>query len=169
MTYDVLIDGQSYRVELERLDAGAWRARVNGREFILDAVRTQGEALSLIVEGRAYEVERETVAMNGLGPAIVLGGRRYRAEVRDPRSLGSRRAAAAQSEGPRRLLAPMPGKVIRVLAPENTAVEAGAGEVVIEAMKMQNEIKSPKRGVVRKVMVAVGSTVNAGDVLAIVE
>ena len=169
MIYYVLIDGQPYRVELEPAGGDAWRARVNGREFTLDAVRTQGEALSLIVEGRAYEVERETVAANGFGSAIVLAGRRYRAEVRDPRALGSRRAAAAQGEGPCRLVAPMPGKVIRILAPENTAVEAGAGVVVIEAMKMQNEIKSPRRGVVRKVMAAAGSTVNAGDVLAIVE
>jgi biotin carboxyl carrier protein len=63
----------------------------------------------------------------------------------------------------------MPGKVVRVLLAENTAVEAGQGILVVEAMKMQNEIKSPKKGVVQKIVATQGTTVNAGDVLAVVE
>jgi len=66
-------------------------------------------------------------------------------------------------------VAPMPGKVVRILAAESAEVEAGQGIVVVEAMKMQNEIKSPKKGVVRKVVAAEGAAVNAGDVLAVVE
>jgi len=63
----------------------------------------------------------------------------------------------------------MPGKVVRVLLPENAEVEAGQGVLVVEAMKMQNEIKSPKKGVVRKMIATAGANVNAGDVLAVVE
>jgi biotin carboxyl carrier protein len=63
----------------------------------------------------------------------------------------------------------MPGKVVRVLAAEKSIVEAGQGVIVVEAMKMQNEIKSPKKGTVQKVLAAEGTAVNAGDVLAIVE
>jgi biotin carboxyl carrier protein len=63
----------------------------------------------------------------------------------------------------------MPGKVVRIVAAEGTEVEAGAGVVVIEAMKMQNEMKSPKKGIVRKISAAEGATVNAGDTLAIIE
>ena len=63
----------------------------------------------------------------------------------------------------------MPGKVVRVLASENTEVEAGQGVLVVEAMKMQNEIKSPKKGRVQKILAVEGAAVNAGDVLAIVE
>jgi biotin carboxyl carrier protein len=63
----------------------------------------------------------------------------------------------------------MPGKVVRFLVGENSPVEAGQGVVVVEAMKMQNEIKSPKKGTVVKLAVAEGAAVNAGDVLAIVE
>ena len=63
----------------------------------------------------------------------------------------------------------MPGKVVRVLAPPQTEVEAGQGVIVVEAMKMQNELKSPKKGIVQKVLAAEGARVNAGDVLAIVE
>jgi biotin carboxyl carrier protein len=63
----------------------------------------------------------------------------------------------------------MPGRIVRVLVSEKSEVEAGQGILVVEAMKMQNEIKSPKKGVVQKILAAQGVTVNAGDVLAIVE
>ena len=63
----------------------------------------------------------------------------------------------------------MPGRVVRLLVAENSVVEAGQGIVVVEAMKMQNEIKSPKKGTVQKILVSEGAAVNAGDVLAIVE
>jgi biotin carboxyl carrier protein len=68
-----------------------------------------------------------------------------------------------------KIVAPMPGKVVRVLAREGDEVEAGAGVAVVEAMKMQNEIKSPKKGSIQKILVREGAAVNAGDVLAIVE
>jgi biotin carboxyl carrier protein len=63
----------------------------------------------------------------------------------------------------------MPGKVVRVLVREKEEVQAGQGVVVVEAMKMQNELKSPKQGIVQKVMAKEGANVNAGDVLLIVE
>jgi biotin carboxyl carrier protein len=63
----------------------------------------------------------------------------------------------------------MPGKVVRLMVRERSEVEAGAGVAVVEAMKMQNEIKSPKKGTIQKVLVSEGTTLNAGDVLAIVE
>ncbi|MBI4459929.1 MAG: biotin/lipoyl-binding protein [Acidobacteria bacterium] len=63
----------------------------------------------------------------------------------------------------------MPGKVIRVLVSENQSVEAGQGLLVVEAMKMQNEIKSPRAGCVQKVRVREGQTVTAGEVLLVVE
>src|SRR5947209_17816953 len=71
--------------------------------------------------------------------------------------------------GPKKVTAPMPGKVVRLLVSEGDTVEAGAGVVVIEAMKMQNELKSPKAGKVQRVAVAEGATVNPGDTLVVVE
>ena len=63
----------------------------------------------------------------------------------------------------------MPGKVVRILVNQGTEVVAGAGVMVVEAMKMQNEVKSPKKGTIQKILVSEGAAVNAGDVLAIVE
>ena len=98
-----------------------------------------------------------------------VGSTRFAAEVRDPRSLRGRSRAAGDDHGPKKITAPMPGKVVRLLVREGDEVELGRGLAVVEAMKMQNEIKSPKKGRVQKILVSEGATVNAGDVLAIVE
>ena len=165
MVYVVTIDGTERRLELA-LAAGRWHCLLDGREVNVDAVETQPDMLSLIVEGRAYEIRRERV----LGDwRIWVGHQVHATEVRDPKSLRGRKLRADHDKGARRLLAPMPGKVVRLLVSENSPVEAGQGVVVVEAMKMQNEIKSPKKGVVKKLAVAEGTAVIAGDVLAIVE
>jgi biotin carboxyl carrier protein len=99
----------------------------------------------------------------------VIGGQRYGFAVEDPRSLQGRRGAGAGTEGPRPEKAPMPGRVVRLLAAVGDQVEEGQGVVVIEAMKMQNELKSPKAGRVVRVGASVGDTVASGDVLVVVE
>ena len=132
----------------------------------VDAVVTRPDVLSVLMDGRSYEIKREQTATD---LHLWVGSTRFAVELRDPRSLRSRRDGTGDEKGPRKLLAPMPGRLVRVLVAENTEVEAGQGVVVVEAMKMQNEIKSPKKGVVRKILATQGANVNAGDVLAIVE
>jgi len=165
MIYDVTIDGKNYRLELERAERG-WHCRLDGREIQMDAVLARRDVLSVLIEGKAYEIKRERTATD---LHLWVGDVRYSAELRDPRSLRSRKTAAADGTGPRKLLAPMPGKVVRVLVGEQEAVSAGQSILVVEAMKMQNEIKSPKNGTVQKIVATEGANVNAGDVLAIVE
>ena len=164
MIYDVTIDGRNYRLELE-LTEGRWSCRLAGREVEIDAVLARPHVLSLRIGDKAYEIKSERVANDW---HLWVGSTRFAAEVRDPRSLRGR-VGAAEDRGPRKLTAPMPGKVVRVLAQEKSEVDAGAGIVVVEAMKMQNEIKSPKKGTVQRMLVSEGAAVNAGDVLAIVE
>ena len=165
MTYDVTIDGKNYRLELERND-GRWICRLDGREIQIDAVLARQDVVSLLIDGKAYEIKRERSATD---MHLWVGSARYEAVLRDPRSLRSLKGGAADEKGPRKLVAPMPGKIVRVLLPEKTEVEAGQGIIVVEAMKMQNELKSPKKGIVQKLAVKDGDNVNAGDVLAIVE
>ncbi len=165
MIYDVTIDGTVHRVDLH-LDGGRWRCLLDGREVHLDAVLAQPDVLSVLVDARAYQIRRERLASE---LRIWVDDQSYVAEVSDPRSFRNRKARSAGSKGSRRLVAPMPGKVVRFLVTENSPVEAGQGVVVVEAMKMQNEIRSPKKGIVVKLAVAEGAAVNAGDVLAIVE
>ena len=165
MIYDVSIDGKDYRLELNQVD-GRWQCRLFGREVQTDAVLTRRDVLSVLIDGKAYEIKREITPTD---MHLWVGSVRYAAELRDPRSLRSRRGGAGDERGPKKLVAPMPGKVVRLLAREKEEVEAGQGVVVVEAMKMQNEIKSPKMGLVKKIAVSAGSAVNAGAILAIVE
>jgi biotin carboxyl carrier protein len=164
MHYDVTIDGKNYRLEINHAD-GRWFCRLDGCDVEVDAILARPDVLSLRIGNMAYEVKSERVA-NELH--LWVGSTRFAVEVRDPRSLRGR-TRAADAHGPKKVVAPMPGKVVRLLVREGDEVEPGAGVAVVEAMKMQNEIKSPKKGTIQKVLVSEGATVNAGDVLAIVE
>lgn len=167
MVYDIVISEKTYRVEVTR-DGSRWSGTIDGKRFEVDAVPTARDILSILEgDGNAFEVKRER-ALNG-ELHMLVGSSRYACEINDPRSLRTRRAAAGGAEGPQKITAPMPGKVVRILAAQGDTVEAGKGVVVVEAMKMQNELKSPKSGKVQKVLVAEGATVNAGDTLAIIE
>ncbi|PYX51860.1 MAG: acetyl-CoA carboxylase biotin carboxyl carrier protein subunit [Acidobacteria bacterium] len=164
MKYDVSIGGNHYQLELGR-DASRWSCHLDGLEVDVDAIPVRPGVLSLRVGHEIYEVKCERKADH---VQVWFRGECYAAEVRDPRSLRVR-TRAADDHGPRKLTAPMSGKIVRVLIREGSEVDAGAGVVVVEAMKMQNEIKSPKKGTVQKILVNEGAAVNAGDVLAIVE
>jgi biotin carboxyl carrier protein len=164
VTYDVTIDGKTHRLELNRVE-DRWSCRLDGRDIEVDAVLARPDVLSLRIGNRAYEVKCERVSGD---MHFWVGSARFAAEVRDPRSLRGRTRAVDDS-GPKKISAPMPGKVVRVLVSQGAEVEAGAGVLVVEAMKMQNEIKSPKKGTIQKILVGEGAAVNAGDVLAIVE
>ena len=165
MTYEIAIDGKNHKLELNKVD-GRWECALDGEKLNVDAVIARPNVMSLIVDGQAYEVKRERTATD---LHFWVKSARFAVDVRDPRSLRSRRVAGGGVEGPQRLLAPMPGKIVRILAQAGTQVAAGQGVLVIEAMKMQNELKSPKDGTVKQIVVAEGVSVTAGEVLAIVE
>ena len=165
MIYEVSIDGKNHKLELNKV-GNRWECKLDGEKFDVDAVIARPNVLSLIVDGQAFEVKRERTATD---LHLWVKSARFAVDVRDPRSLRSRRAAGGGVEGPQKLHAPMPGKIVRVLAPVGTTVAAGQGVMVIEAMKMQNELKSPKAGIVKQIVVGEGASVGAGEVLAIVE
>jgi len=120
---------------------------------------------SVLLEGRSFEV-RAITAADGL--RVETGSRRFAVEVRDPRD-SSRLAKTALGSGRKSISAPMPGKVVRLLVREGDSVDSGQGLVVVEAMKMQNEMKAPRAGRVAEVLVRDGDTVAAGDTLVVLE
>jgi biotin carboxyl carrier protein len=101
--------------------------------------------------------------------AVVLRGKNYDVTVIDPKRLRSGQSSGAHHTGAAAIVSPMPGKIVRILVAAGTHIEAGAGVVVVEAMKMQNEMKAPKAGVVVSINAEEGATVSAGDVLAVIE
>jgi biotin carboxyl carrier protein len=120
---------------------------------------------SVLLDGRMYDARVEETPA---GLVVVIDGYRFEIEVRDPRRW-SRKDAAHGVEGVQTLAAPMPGKVVRVLVAAGDTVEAGQGLLVVEAMKMQNEMKASRAGRILSVTVKEGATVAAGEVLATIE
>jgi biotin carboxyl carrier protein len=163
MTYNVIIGGRNLRIALER-DGEEWKFELDGLQVQVDARPIRPGVISLIINGRAYEVKRDQL---GNQERLWINNTAFIAEISDPRSLTARRFRTATTTTAK-LLASMPGKVLRVMVSAMDQVEIGQALLVLEAMKMQNEIKSPNKGIVKQ-LITEGTYVNAGDVLAIVE
>ena len=164
MKYEVRISGKTRMVELEP-NADGWQAKLEGEAGVADVVETAPNTFSVLVSGQAHQI---CVIPSSEGLELQTGGFEFSAEVIDPRSWRGRRHGGAEAEGRQQIAAPMPGKVVRLLIKAGEVVEAGQGLLVVEAMKMQNEIRSPKRGTVERVLVVEGQPVNAGEVLCVV-
>lgn len=164
----VEIAGVRREIRLECTTDGNYRAVVDGEEREIRAELVRPGVLSLLMEGRAYRVVAEETT-EAEDPAVHVGRERFAYRLEDPRSLRSRRRSSEHGEGPLTLKASMPGRVVRLLAAEGETVSAGQGVLVIEAMKMQNEVKSPKDGVVAKLLVGPGEAVGSGQPLAVIE
>lgn len=159
-------------IELHDGKEGVTSAAVDGREYEIE-VRELTEGRYLILVGPTVynaRVEKRRDPRGAIDRFVVaLGGRAYDVTLVDPKRLRSAQTTAAHDMGTAQIISTMPGKVVRVLVDAGAQVEAGDGIVVVEAMKMQNEMKSPKAGVVVSINAEAGATVNAGDVLAVIE
>jgi biotin carboxyl carrier protein len=166
MTFNLEIDGQIRQVEIDPADPpGQWRIRIDGEEVEADAHLIRPGVMSLIIAGQSH---RLVLDAHPTEPALHAGPQRIPYRVEDPRSLRSRRRHAG-SASPLPVRASMPGRIVRLLVEKGEVVAAHQGVIVVEAMKMQNELKSPKNGRVAEIRVSPGDTVAAGDILAIIE
>jgi biotin carboxyl carrier protein len=163
MKFDVVINDTQRVVELER-DGNGWRISLDGEVVDADAVEIAPDIFSILLDGKSHEI-RATPSLAG-SLTLQTGRHEFIAAVTDPRAWRGRRHGALEAEGRQQILAPMPGKIIRVLVQAGEKVEAGQGLLVVEAMKMQNEIRSPKSGTVERLLVKEGQPVIAGEVLA---
>jgi biotin carboxyl carrier protein len=159
----VEIAGRVLEVTVARED-GHYLVEVEGTRRLVDARKLEGDFYSILDGGRSYEVsveaDHETYRVrHGAAEQVVT--------ITDA-SRGAREAFAAQA-GPARVATMMPGRVVRVLVAEGDTVEAGQGLVVVEAMKMENEIPAPRGGRVAAVQVEAGQAVEGGAVLAVIE
>jgi biotin carboxyl carrier protein len=148
-----------------------WQVAVDGRTIEIDSGRlgvvkqVEPGVYSVLLNGVSYEI-RLLGTPEGLDAEA--RERTFHVEVRDPRDT-SRAARASIGSGRQNVSAPMPGKVIRVLVNAGDSVDIGQGLVVVEAMKMQNEMKAARPGRVTEVRVESGDTVGAGDTLLVIE
>lgn len=169
MKFDVYLNqaygSKKHAVELER-SANGYRITVDGQLVDGDAALVAPGTVSVLIGGQSFEVHVAPAIDEQL--KLQCGPHEFTAELRDPRAWQGRRHGAMEAEGRQQIVAAMPGKVVRVLVNAGDEVEAGQGLVVVEAMKMQNEIRSPKKGKVERFQVKEGQAVNAGEVLCVV-
>lgn len=151
--------------EVAQADRGTLEIELEGERRRIDWALITPGVYSLLIGGRSYEVQvaRSPAAAesNGSRCVVNVGTRHYEVEVRDPRR---RRhgAPAVAHDGPQEILAPMPGRIVKILVKENQQVPQGAGLLVIEAMKMQNELRAPRPGRVEKIYVEESAGVETG-------
>ena len=162
------LNGEQCELTLEFKDSHV-TADLCGRRYHLDLHKLGEDALLLFESGRVFEfhVNQHHGSKNMFDVAI--RGNNHLVTVIDPRRLRTDEAADKHHHGSAEIIAPMPGKVVRVLVEAGQEVEAGVGLVVVEAMKMQNEMKSPRAGKVISITVSAGDTVEAGTLLAVIE
>jgi biotin carboxyl carrier protein len=165
MRLKLRLDGREVDLNLER--DGEWqRFELDGNPpRTASLIEVKPGVYSVLLDGRSLEAR---VDPGDKQLFVEIQGRRYEVEAVDPRR-GQRRSKGAEREGRQQLTSPMPGKVVRLLVSEGDQVEAGQGLVVVEAMKMQNEMKAPKPGRVVSLSAREGARVAAGEVLAVIE
>ena len=136
-----------------------------GRHVTVDVVELSEAAYSLLIDGRSYDV---TVGVAEKEYQVSVNGSQFDVCLRDPRKFRKRTASGSDSAGTMPVAAPMPGKIVRLLVREGETVSEGQGVIVIEAMKMQNELKAPRTGTVEEIRVTENQAVNAGESLLVV-
>jgi biotin carboxyl carrier protein len=167
MTFVATLGERKYTIEIEEIGKSVYRVSVDGNEFMVDGKKTGHTNFSLIVDNRSFEIE---VDHKGDEYRVLVDGRNYRVNLMDERRVrtsGGLEAGGVQ--GRQTVSVPMPGKIIAVLVAEGDTVEKGQGLVIVEAMKMENEVRSPIAGAVREIKVKHGDTVEGGATLLIVE
>ena len=162
------IGDEKHEIEITRGD-GKLSASVDGRVYDLEVSKPEPNVYLIKNCGKISQVFVSPIKKAGDPYQVQIGRHSLDVKLFDPKRLRGTALDAEHGDGAAEIRTAMPGKVVRVLVETGDTVEKGGGVMVVEAMKMQNELKSPKAGTVKEIRVSEGSTVTAGDVLAVVE
>jgi biotin carboxyl carrier protein len=160
--FDATTAGQTQRVEVREAQ-GRYRVTVGDKALDLDLVKIGESDISVLVDGVSHDL---TLEKTPLGFAVLLRGDRFDVELKEGVK-GAVLGKVAHS-GPVKLMAPMPGKIVKALVAPGDSVEAGQGVLVMEAMKMENELKATRAGTVLEIRVKEGQAVEMGALLLII-
>ncbi len=159
--------GETRTVGLEELGANQFEVTIDGVAVHVDVARSGRTIYSIIEDGKQFEVMIDEQGARGFD--VLVGGQLLHLQAYDERSKLLASTAKPVIAGPQRIEAEMPGKVVKIVAQAGATVQEGEGILILEAMKMENEIKSPIDGVVKEISVAEGQTVESGAQLFVVE
>lgn len=156
------IKNQTHKIKIER-KAEKIFAEIDEKYYELEASEPEPNVFLLKYNNQIYQAY---VAPNNL---VSLGKHQFEITLTDPKRLRGSSVTSEQNDGASEIKTAMPGKVVRVLVDQGSEIKQGESVIVVEAMKMQNEMKSPKDGVIKEIRFHEGSTVNAGDILVVIE
>ena len=163
MKVQALLGDRIHEITIARED-GIFRVTVDGKEHQVDARRLDGHFYTMIMDGKSYEV---SVECDGDRCTVRHGAAEQTLEFADPNRVGG--VLGEKPDGPASIDAVMPGKVVRILVAEGDEVEEGQGLLVLEAMKMENEVCAPKAGIVSDLAIESGVAVEVGQRLCVIE
>jgi biotin carboxyl carrier protein len=168
MKFHAEVSGEEHEIEITREGEKVF-AQVDGRRYELEASEPEPGVFLIKNHGKVFEAIVTQPSSAAQPKLVSVGGDEFEIRLVDPKRLRNTAGGDVHAGGLAEIRTAMPGKVVRVIAAVGTEVGTGQGVIVVEAMKMQNELKSPKNGVVKEIRIAEGDTVGAGDVLATVE
>jgi len=154
---------EAVRVSLRESGEGIYEITLDGRTVHVDAVRSGPTVYSIIEDGRQFEAMVDEKGAHGFD--VLVAGRVFHLDALDERTQLLAQTAASAPTGPQTVVAEMPGKVVKISVAAGESVREGQGIVIVEAMKMENEIPSPIAGTVKEIPVSEGQTVEAGALL----
>ena len=165
MQYEVEVNGRLRQVNVHRVD-GTFLVSMDGREWTIDAARIDAHTLSLLIGTSSQEV---TIVVDPVSSQLTVGvGAVPLSVALNSRRRWGRKDESGSGPGPQRMVAPMPGKIVRVLVKPGDLVQPRQSLIVIEAMKMENELRASGEGVVADLLVREGQSVDAGALLLVV-
>ncbi len=162
------LDNEKHEIEIKR-DGEKVFARVDDREYNLEASEVEPNVYLLKNENKIYEVFVSPQTNQNEPLQVKVKNQEFEINLIDPKRLRGVGGSSEQTDGIAEIKTAMPGKLVRILVEAGAEIKQGEPVLVVEAMKMQNEMKSPKDGTVKEIRFSEGATVNAGDVLAIIE
>lgn len=162
------IDGEKHEITIHR-DGEIVRAEIDGRRLEASASQPEHDVFLIKTNGRIFQASVEKPPDEPGISRVQIGKQSFDISVIDPKRLRSSAGDGVHADGLAEIKTAMPGKVVRVVCSVGDEIEKGSSVLVVEAMKMQNELKAPKSGIVKEIRVAEGSTVSAGDILATIE
>jgi biotin carboxyl carrier protein len=171
LTFEIELNGRGRTVSIERAGDARYRVTVDGVTAMVDAQRSGESGVSMLFPDQAHEgISIQFAPGHAPGEMLAhLAGRSIAVSVNGRRTGRAGADAGAGAHGEQKIVAPMPGRVVRVLVAAGDEVERRQPVVVVEAMKMENELRSPKAGRVKDVAVTPGMSVEAGRVLVVIE
>ncbi len=167
MIYEVSEGGETIRVELNEVGENLYDVTLDGRTVRVDAVKSGPTVYSIIENGKQFEAMVDERGEHGFD--VTVRGRLFHLAAEDERTRLLAESAGAVLTGPQTVMAEMPGKIVKVEVAVGDTVSEGQGIVIVEAMKMENQIPSPIDGVVTEMAVSEGDAVEAGQTLFVVE